>query len=103
MRRLLRRPKKVLFVGLSLWVIAGIIIVLLEPGLWWVELAVGMLVISGVYVVLKWAHLDKFWLIVLPIWIGGILLANRFAALDILTLGVAIGLLGLLALARGRL
>lgn len=102
MRKLLRRPRKGLYVGMvSLLFVIGLA-VLTNPGQVVTEVFFLLGIATFVWGICEWINLDRVWKVSLPIWIVGLLITNRFGALDLFTLGVAVGLFGLIILSRGR-
>ena len=61
-----------------------------------------MMVYIIVFAICRWIGAEKIWLVSIPLWIVAILITNRLGALDLFTLGVSVGLMGLIILARGR-
>lgn len=102
MRRLLRRPKNWLIFGSIIFALAICITIVIPPSDWWVEIVLIILFTFGVFSILRWVDLPLVWQLVLPSWLSGLLIANRFEALDLLTFAVSTGFIGLIALARGR-
>lgn len=102
MRKLLRRPRKGLYVAISSLLILIGIVVTTNPGQITTEIIFLLALASLVWGICEWINLEKIWKFSMPVWIVGLLITNRFGALDLFTLGVAVGLFGLIILTRGR-
>ncbi len=92
-----KKPFLALIISFSCLILSGIVIWFLPPSIWTEPIILVALTIS-LFLFCGWMTKSKKYSILITILIFGLLLLNRFAALNIITAGLLAAILGLIAL-----